>query len=75
VTENSSDYHRSQKNNQQLNPIYSTKRDKKDFSEGEVKLEDGDSGKYLSNYENDEFEDTDLDDDFNLPADHQQNNK
>lgn len=81
VTETSSDSPRSQKNHQQMNPIYSTKRDKQELSEGEInldfksKVEDDDSGKYLSNYENDEFEDADLDDDFNLPADHQQNNE
>ena len=56
-----------------MNPIY---QDKQELTDGKkAKVEDEDSNKYPSNYENDEFEDADLDDDFNLPADHQQNNE
>lgn len=75
VTETDSDNPPSQKNRQHLHPIYSTKLDKEVLSEGEIQIdnkskEDDDSGKYPSNYEDDAFEDADLDDDFNLPADH-----
>lgn len=74
MTENSGDSPQSQKHVNALNPIYSTKQDKHEFSEGEIDPNlahlHNDEG---SDYENDEFEETDLDDDFNLPADHQQN--
>ena len=81
VTENSDIPDFDQKKYDKLNPIYSTEMDKQnDLSEGEIDLRRPNAQgynlideNYSSNYESDQFEDADMDDDFNLPAEHKQN--